>query len=399
MLDPSNYKRISSVATPKQKAECLAQIEAMGLRDSLPRRHATLKDISVNDVLFSNYDAQSVMKDALDILLTETNVVQDAPRNVTEISIEDFLTVLKETKGLKNIDILVENRHTPNFVSLVVPQHPEAPNMLKWNNNASWSYAGEVTDSMKERVKQAGGSVSGEFRFSIQWNEDGSDGQNDLDAHCDCPEGHIYYGNKKGRLDVDIQRPGGQVAVENITWDYMRNLREGVHSFYVNDFTNNNKKGFRAQLEIQSELFEYNCDRVRINQKVVDVTIRNGKVHDIKHHINPSSSSKKVWDVDTKVYQKCSTIMLSPNFWNDQTIGNKHYFFMLDGCVNPDPVRGFYNEFLSDELRPHRKTFEMISSSMKCTPTKDQLSGLGFSCTQRNDVYCKVDNRPYKIIF
>ena len=91
--------------------------------------------------------------------------------------------------------------------------------------------------------------------------------------------------------------------------------------------------------------------------------------------------------------------MLSPNYWDGQAIGNKHYFFMLDGCRNPDPVRGFYNEFLSDELRPHRKVFEVLSASMKCTPTKDQLSGLGFSSTQRNDVHCKVDNRPYKITF
>ena len=91
--------------------------------------------------------------------------------------------------------------------------------------------------------------------------------------------------------------------------------------------------------------------------------------------------------------------MLSPNHWDGQTIGNKHYFFMLEGCTNPDPVRGFYNEFLSEDLRPHRKVFEALSSSMKCIPTKDQLSGLGFSSTIRNELFVKVDNRPYKIIF
>ena len=91
--------------------------------------------------------------------------------------------------------------------------------------------------------------------------------------------------------------------------------------------------------------------------------------------------------------------MLSPNYWDGQTIGNKHYFFMLDGCSNPDAVRGFYNEFLSEELRPHRKVFEALSSSMKCTPAKEQLSGLGFSSTIRNELFVKVDNRPYKILF
>lgn len=79
--------------------------------------------------------------------------------------------------------------------------------------------------------------------------------------------------------------------------------------------------------------------------------------------------------------------------------GNKHYFFMLDGCSNPDAVRGFYNEFLSEELRPHRKVFEALSSSMKCIPAKEQLSGLGFSSTIRNELFVKIDNRPYKITF
>ncbi len=79
--------------------------------------------------------------------------------------------------------------------------------------------------------------------------------------------------------------------------------------------------------------------------------------------------------------------------------GNKHYFFMLDGCNNPDSVRGFYNEFLSDEFRPNRKVFEVLSGSMKCTPEKDQLSGLGFSSTQPNELYIKVDGRPYKVMF
>ena len=79
--------------------------------------------------------------------------------------------------------------------------------------------------------------------------------------------------------------------------------------------------------------------------------------------------------------------------------GNKHYFFMLDGCRNPSDVRGFYNEFLSDDLTKHRKVFEMISGLMKCEPSDSQLSGLGFSSTQRNALSVKCDGRPYTITF
>ena len=79
--------------------------------------------------------------------------------------------------------------------------------------------------------------------------------------------------------------------------------------------------------------------------------------------------------------------------------GNKHYFFMLDGCKNPSPVRGFYNEFLNNDLTPHRKVFEVLSANMKCAPTDEQLSGVGFSSTVRNEAFVKVDNKPYKIKF
>lgn len=84
-------------------------------------------------------------------------------------------------------------------------------------------------------------------------------------------------------------------------------------------------------------------------------------------------------------------MMMSPNYWDGQEgIGNKHYFFMLEGCKNPDSVRGFFNEYLSPALTPHRKVFEALGSKMVTPYNEDQLSGLGFSSTVRNSVICKV---------
>ena len=80
----------------------------------------------------------------------------------------------------------------------------------------------------------------------------------------------------------------------------------------------------------------------------------------------------------------------------------KHVFFMLDACKTNEDARGFYNEFLKDELTPHRKVFEILSSRTKANPTVNQLSGLGFNTTTRNDVVVRVKgktHRTFKVVF
>lgn len=49
---------------------------------------------------------------------------------------------------------------------------------------------------------------------------------------------------------------------------------------------------------------------------------------------------------------------------------------MLDDCKNPEPVRGFFNEYLNSELTPHRKVFEVLADKMKTPYQEHQLSGL-----------------------
>lgn len=104
-----------------------------------------------------------------------------------------------------------------------------------------------------------------------------------------------------------------------------------------------------------------------------------------------SHSSVSLWNIDTNKFHKVNVMMLSPNYWDEQGIGNKHYFFMLDDCKNPEPVRGFFNEYLNSELTPHRKVFEVLADKMKTPYQEHQLSGLGFSSTMRNFVIVKVD--------
>ena len=134
---------------------------------------------------------------------------------------------------------------------------------------------------------------------------------------------------------------------------------------------------------------------------VAEITYSKSKGIQIRELIpSTSNSSIGIWNIDTNKFHKVN--VMSPNYWDEQGIGNKHYFFMLDDCKNPEPVRGFFNEYLNSELTPHRKVFEVLADKMKTPYQEHQLSGLGFSSTMRNSVIVKVDgtfSRTLKVNF
>jgi hypothetical protein len=129
---------------------------------------------------------------------------------------------------------------------------------------------------------------------------------------------------------------------------------------------------------------------------IAEVTLKDG-IFTIDHKLPHSQSSKTVWNIPTQAFHKVTAIMHSPNFWDNQTIGNQHTIFTLEDCANPEPTRGIYNEFLSNELKQHRKAFDLIGDKFKCEPIPGNLSGLGFSHTVQNSFTAKVDNRQYVI--
>lgn len=409
IVAPSNYKRPKAIFTQKMLDDAKNTLTELGYLDSLGRRYATLDDITVNNILFANRDSSQRISGADDIFADMSKKVAKKPKKfdrVEEVSAKTFVEDILPTAS--EVDVYLENRHTSNLMSLIAPKVPDSKTMFKWNNNFSWAYAGNMTDSMKERVKAKGGKVDGDLRFSIQWNdmEDHRD-NSDLDAHCITPgKFEIFYGDRtdrvtRGQLDVDIIDPNGKVAVENITWDSRRTMRDGEYQLFVVMFSGNLEHGFRAEVEFDGQIFSFDYpNRVKYKEKIMvaTVTLKDG-VFTIKEHLPSTTSSKEVWSVKTNDFIPTSVICYSPNYWDEQKgIGNQHLFFMLKDCVNPEAPNGFYNEFLKPELNEHKRVFEALGSRMKVEDTPDQLSGVGFSLTQRNDIVVRVKGNTERVV-
>ncbi len=110
-------------------------------------------------------------------------------------------------------------------------------------------------------------------------------------------------------------------------------------------------------------------------------------------------STVDIWGLKTNNFVKVSTVMYSPNHWEDSSKkGAKHFFFMLNGCVSEESPRGFYNEFLDEKLTPHRKVFEALGSKMKVPEDSRGLCGLGFHEDKRNHFIVKVTGATERML-
>ena len=412
IVAPSNYKRPKAIFTQKMIDQAQKTLEGLGLLESLERRYATINDITVNNVLFANKDSVKAMKggDIFSSLKKEATSNKLSFNKLEEVSVETFIKEI--LPSVTDIEAYFENKHVSNLVSLISPKNIGSKTMFKWNNNFSWAYNGNITDSMKENVKNAGGKVDGVLRFSIQWNDKG-DNENDFDAHCVEPNGNrIYYQSKRGHLstgelDVDIMCPDNKVAVENITWSNKSKMKEGIYTFTVHTFNHRGgKSGFSAEIEFDGQVysFEYRRDTKRgehVPVAKVEYTKANG--FKIIESLSSSMSQRTEWNISTNQFQPVSVLMYSPNYWDNQNgIGNRHYFFMLKECKNVTKPNGFFNEYLKEDLMMHKHVFEALGNKMHVVDDDNQLSGLGFSSTQRNALVCKLSGkftRTIKVMF
>jgi hypothetical protein len=406
----TNYQRPTALVTPRMRDEAKAKLTDMGFMPALDRRYAKLEDININDVLFADRNVrQRLAGDVFDSLPVKANAVTGKLDRIEEMPIDKFISdVLPTAQGL---ELLFEGHLTRNLVSLIAPQDLTAKTMFKWPNAFSWSYTGDVADSIKERVKAAGGNVTGEVCCRLAWSN-----TDDLDFHMKEPNGYeIFYGNRErwspcgGTLDVDMNAfsPYTRTPVENIVYRLQRSMAPGTYELAVHQFCARDSQdpGFEVEIDVLGTVhkFEYPTP-MRTHQKVIVARLEVDDKHQVKVApvLNSTQAQKQVWGIKTQDFHKVSAIMLSPNHWGESKVGNKHFFFMLQNCQNDGSARGFYNEFLSSELEPHRRTMELVGSRMRTDESQDQLSGLGFSSTQRNHVVCRVHGsfvRMIKIVF
>lgn len=404
-IDPTNYKRAVAPITETQKKEAIKTIQNLGYESAFDRELVTLTDINVSEIIHVNNDVEVKTASMFDVVKSAKSTQHKRAEfdKVETVTIDKFMKdILPNTTG---IEAFVENRMEGNFVVMHKVKDITAKNLFKWSNTFGWTFKGNLAGKsmIKEATKNAGGNIVAELRCSLLWNDEDTEASVDFDLHCKTPWDEIDYSNKncytsKGNLDVDMIHPE-TIGIENITWK--KTPVDGVYQFFVRNFSGNNI-GFKTQIEFGGETFDYHYTHPVATQKdvkVATVTVKNGQ-YSIVHHLPETSSSKNIWGISTGEFHKVSLACLSPNYWGDNNFGNKHYFFMLQGCAATESVKGFHAEFLNSELSemPTRKFVDIFGNFHQIEPNSKHLAGLGFNSTVRDELILRVSGSHKRLI-
>lgn len=415
-VDPANYMKVTAPITKKQIEEAKKFVEENGYTESFNRRFATIDDIKVSEILHSNvgdgkFKAVSIFDG---VKSTSTRHKRNEFDGIEEVSIDKFMKDI--LPSCSSVEAFLSNKHQGNLASLTTAiANGQSKPIFKWTNNYSWTFNGNLAgkSQIKQAVKDAGGNVEGVLNFRLAWNDaPGGADNSDLDAWAMEPNSNkigfseAYRKDKNnqrssmsGQLDVDNTQPSGKLAVENITWTNKSKMIDGIYLLWVNQWSPRNSQGFKAEVEFDGETYVYEYNKpVHGNVKVAEITLANGALT-IKHLIPESAvSSKEIYGLETNQFHKVNLVCLSPNHWDGNNVGNKHYFFMLDGCKSPVSIRGFHNENLLPELAEHRKVLEVLGATNMVPVAEKQLSGLGFNATVRDELIVRLQGTHKRMI-
>lgn len=428
-VDPANYMKAVAPITKKQIEDAKRFVEENGFADAFDRRFANMDDIKVSEILHANVGKGEIKKVSIfdSVKSTSTRHKRSEFDGVEEVSIDKFMKDI--LPSCSSVEAFFSNGHRNNLVSLTTAINPDAKPIFKWPNNYSWTFNGNLAgkSQLAEMVEAKGGRTDGVFRFTHSWNEL-EPNQSLMDLHVFMPGNehqykngtHDYYGtgrrvgwnNRKdgmsgGSQDVDYTNaaPKGYIPVENITFPSLAKMPEGKYICKIHNWSFRGTGGRgKAEIAFDGELFQYIYPATKNKEwvTVAEVTLKDGKFT-IEHKLPlENETAKEVYGIETNQFHKVNLVCLSPNHWGDSNVGNKHYFFMLDGCKAPEPIRSFHNENLIPELAQHRKVLEVLGASTMVEPASKQLSGLGFNATVKDELVVKLKgshNRMVKIKF
>lgn len=208
-----------------------------------------------------------------------------------------------------------------------------------------------------------------------------------------------------GVQDVDYTAiaPVGYIPVENTTFPSMDRLKEGIYTFKIHnwDFRNPTTGGFKAEIAFGGNVYRF-VRREPLKHKewvtLAKLELKNGEFRIVEMAENDTTPID-IWGIRTNQFVPVSVISYSPNYFDEQDgIGHRHLFFMLNGCVNLEEPNGFYLEYLKNDLVKHKRVFEALGAKCHVQDVDDQLSGIGFSMTKRAELIVKVKGATERIM-
>lgn len=396
---PQNYRRPKPLITKKMADDAARTISDLNVEGALRRRHARLEDVSVESVFFVDHSVRGRLRGGTAAEILEEAAAASAkfdPERAPGIAAEEFAD--RVLPRARSIELYLANEHSRNLVTLTAPEDRDTGRLFRWGNDFAWAYEGDAADSIREKVKRAGGRVEGvSLRVSLAWYN-----YDDLDLHAHAPAlGHVYFSRRCGVLDVDMNAGCGRTRepVENMRW-VGRHLQDGTYHFRVHQFCKREEDapGFEVEIEYEgrAEVLRYALP-MRYDQvvRVAELDVRDGRVAAVRPspEVVAGAAPRECWGLTTQRVHPVQAVVLSPNCWGGRDVGHRHWIFALRGCRAPGPVRGFYNEFLEPRLAAHRRAFEVLGDRTRCPPSDDQVSGLGFTAGRGDSVVVVVRTR------
>lgn len=408
-VDPVNYKKAKAPITKTQIKLAEKFVTDNGYLESFKRRFATLTDIKVTEIKHIN-NRDTLGSVSIFDKISPTKASRHSKNKfdkVEEITIDKFMEEVLPTST--SVELYLTPDYLNNVVALTTADTENSKPIFKWDNNYSWTYKGNLAGHslIKQAVKLAGGNITGVLNARLAWNDhEKGDDDSDLDIWAKEPDGTtIGYstnyrkerggGNRSlmsGQLDVDMICPYGELAVENITWNDLSKMKDGIYKIWVNGFSVRSSKGFKLEIEVDHQQYLYIYDKPltsKQNIEVAEVHLKDGKFT-VVDKLPSQTNNQDICGLESNRFHQVNLVCLSPNYWGNNSVGNKHYFFMLDKAKISDSLVSFHTENLEENLAKHRKVIEALSLTSMLEPKGKYLAGLGFNATVKNQVILKV---------